>query len=1253
MRILLILACLPLLALDNAKTIHNLTASALTNYPFTLHYFLAQGEVTNFPRPYAIPSDTGTRSAVSHWQADVKSRWRDGFSSRAITGVLSGDPTWATGGNGLVSIVEATNDISTITFSAPHNLKFGDRLMVSGATGDTDLNRDHYIVIEDTTLTPNSVKIRTQNVSTATYSQAGLTVTHVIDPWASGQCRIKSPFHGLEKADAVTITDVVGMLDVNGEALVSDVSRDEFIINKSCSGVYTSGGVVTGPDFGSVKSVLVSFISTVPASGELKVDVVNATNRCYLPTLEDCNGAGTSSTAMVQDIPWGIQLEATAVVVAGSTATKSANAKTILSAWNGVESYCGTRYWLRGPVVTQWLIENGNVSADGTCPSTYDFGWQNVMSSEAVNGNTLQTALTIGTGTSTDTTFYTTLPPSPDITPGTQLYFAGYSTTNASGTQVEVMTVVSVTGNTIEVTRGTAGVAIAHAIGKPFGVLKYKDSVSAYANSLHPAFAVTYYPEWTSGVKVEARMENVQWRKQISLWYAPTIKTGTALDVRWSRDKTLHNTKSRWRKQFWDGADPEFICSGGAGTDPDNCSTTGGGSRSMRYYVDHNGPYLKYAGYLPTTILYNNAALDFWYAEGENGIIGDSRYRGFNGSDRGDYGVVKNNDATKVPPATTLLPFLYAGEGTGVQEFRGTHWAVRDWQNGTGAMEGWWPTKYDAFWTQMGFVPRGYNILLGSTVAGGGGNAAVEGHWPLYSRDDVDRPFVFGWPVPGRGRTVSVQTMPTMATVGGNGVTVTGVLAEDKPWTSCGWALGGANTSSFTAAAFWPCFAYPTGVLAAASGAGVDPGHLVDYQSIAWLVTGDEWFWQGLVLKAGWSAGVGHTLGVAPGAGLTGRLIGKPWAGSLQGGGNHIRFETWPEFSIVQALIATPTELLYGQTSNPERALLNAYIWDYALQHEGVHNNVNGWSKILFPLKWTSSCVGYSTALNDPTSSDHWRLGRCGMGRPNALGYFHSAVNESGDIASHATEEDLTIVNGNGSPWMMSYQALAMTHLQDCGFPQYRYARQSLGKFVTNITLNRKYNPFLTGYYRWPTRLSATNNMAQTWDEWKSMWTPVGVGIGAQATNSFPLAASSPLHYQFKSYAAVPLLMDVLDDATTPGCTPTDRPPVGCTGDQALAFFRTNMNNQQDAVIDPRWAGAERRPRITSVRATLSGGTATIRWVAPDGAACKVALNPTSSYDTGDATATAVGRMQSWSGSATAGQARITCGQARTYVTLQ
>src|SRR4051812_39352483 len=93
----LLVWALPVAALGNSVTINNNYAGELTNHPIWFGRWFAEGEIPEFCRPYATPSDTGTRSAVSDWQCDVKNRWRDATAPRTITDVRTSNRSWSNG----------------------------------------------------------------------------------------------------------------------------------------------------------------------------------------------------------------------------------------------------------------------------------------------------------------------------------------------------------------------------------------------------------------------------------------------------------------------------------------------------------------------------------------------------------------------------------------------------------------------------------------------------------------------------------------------------------------------------------------------------------------------------------------------------------------------------------------------------------------------------------------------------------------------------------------------------------------------------------------------------------------------------------------------------------------------------------------------------------------------------------------------------------------------------------------------------
>jgi hypothetical protein len=111
---------------------------------------------------------------------------------------------------------------------------------------------------------------------------------------------------------------------------------------------------------GSIRHAMLSFAASVPASGSLAVDFVAQA------TSNNSGNLDRSGMLNYNNGNWGADIEAT------NGATLKADARAMLTAWNGVDSGIngsGVRYWLKGPVVTQVIVEDRSSSL------TYDLGW--------------------------------------------------------------------------------------------------------------------------------------------------------------------------------------------------------------------------------------------------------------------------------------------------------------------------------------------------------------------------------------------------------------------------------------------------------------------------------------------------------------------------------------------------------------------------------------------------------------------------------------------------------------------------------------------------------------------------------------------------------------------------------------------------------------------------------------------------------------------------------------------------------------
>lgn len=101
---------------SSSVTISGLTTAQQTQRPITLHRVFAEGGIWNF----AKPSIRGV-GIPDVWQNDVKTRWRDGRTTVAVTGVSNTSP---------------------VHITAPgHGFQEGEIVTVSGVTGNTGANK--------------------------------------------------------------------------------------------------------------------------------------------------------------------------------------------------------------------------------------------------------------------------------------------------------------------------------------------------------------------------------------------------------------------------------------------------------------------------------------------------------------------------------------------------------------------------------------------------------------------------------------------------------------------------------------------------------------------------------------------------------------------------------------------------------------------------------------------------------------------------------------------------------------------------------------------------------------------------------------------------------------------------------------------------------------------------------------------------------------------------------------------------------
>src|SRR5262245_3208088 len=622
-------------ALDNSMKFTNMFGAELTNQPVFDSVFFAPGEITPYCRPIVVPSDTNVDVNPTDWQCTPLSRWRDATASRSITAVSSGYKTFTLGSNGFtkvnVSPTEITgHPIATVTTDTPtptpHGLVVGDRVqyqygtMNNPSVVDTgivysvpDTNTFKYISRSNTSGTP-------QNTGSASDYTTGATITNKFDPnMGTTTCLITSPNHDMLIGEVANFSGMAaaGITISAGTHYVTKISRNQFTTSGTCTGTYTSGASFTGPARGSVKQALWGVTTRVPNPGNIKVLFTSSTTPCSSGNQAACDLAGFDEGEMLAYKPdgtndWNFRMRFTFAVRTGTgtvgTSVMTADARTILTAGDfTVPSYCGNRTHARGPVFTYATIEAGCAGASTPGTGGFDVG-KKILPGTSFTQNV--------SGSASPTNQDYTVASVANAEVGMIIWTSG-----------ETMTITAVNPGTctapcLTVTRATTWTATARSSGFRFGYTAYEDATSDAYLQLHPRFDMWFFNN-RSGVRADLIVENLYYGKISNQWYQLDLQTGPTPSTRLSTPVFKHTGSTKIKFQLYDGTNYEHFCCGGSGTDPDNCGTTGGGTRTLKLLVDMNTPYKGYAGIIPNYRMFTSP----------NGLgvpVG-----GFNGSDKG------------------------------------------------------------------------------------------------------------------------------------------------------------------------------------------------------------------------------------------------------------------------------------------------------------------------------------------------------------------------------------------------------------------------------------------------------------------------------------------------------------------------------------------------------------------------------------------------------------------------------------------
>lgn len=1251
------LAVAPLgLALDNSSTVKDNTAAGLTDHPIWHSKIFARGDIANFCKAYATPSDTQVRAAIVDWQCNEVSRWPDQSAARTITAAREGAPTWSSGVGGIDTIVVAVASgvpIATITFNTSISglIAVGDRLVVCGA-GGTQAAPSTYVYgtycrggveggMDNVTVTevdPDNLHVKYISrgvtsiggsaVTTATFS-SNIEVAQKIDPYEpSSVCRFTSANHGFYTGDPVTIAGVNGLTGANGTFTITGVTRNEFVVNSTCSGTYTANGgdTATGTSVGagSLRQAFVAYVTSVPAGGSTKIDWVNSADPSSAGNAAATIAAGFSEAEMlayeVNGGDWNFVLDSTAPIFAGSTATISRNARTILTAGNfAVPSYCGNRINYIGPVMTWATVEFGCTGA-----LTYDFGWKistGTSFAKAVQAADTQVHLTSGT----------------NVQLGTILSVLAESGTSPAGT--ETMTVVApgvvaapttcdgvaiVSGVCANVARATpSGTARDFSINRTVGFRQYEDAPSDAYKSLHPVYTLKFVNGWNGvGGRIEIKNDWI-WKNQ-TMYYAIDYKTGDTPASRIAKSTFKHVNSSSWMLSVWDGDNPEFFCKGGAGTDPENCLATGGGTRARRYLIDHNTPYLFYSKALPDYKLFAGKATAL-----------DASATGFKASDKGAI-------------TSTTLGF-------------GTYGAEEGNTSGSGGVKGGpsaqetWPLNDVQAMCLQNWSEACYEINFGDSNPGNAGNPEGEMHGPIFYREDDDtstRPrFVmhgFGAAMDrAHNRSLSLVARPTWIAYPNSSNDAVG-LDVDRRRTACDASAPVTPPTESSSGTFdasgtrgWPCYYVKTAGNDGWDVSSSTLSHQSNSEELLWMMTADPRYLYAIQNRAGWHNGWEYAAG--------GRGIGKSWASPESNAVSYLprSYGSWTK-ALTVAAMWTPNLAQFGYTVPlVDTFRYNEYLWEAGFSKEGAWGITDGNFAQMHPHIDLSAACPATTMGN---SVNVWLYAKCtaSNGWANPLGWMGIGATTCESWIECATY-------GNAGFWYTHTTRLTWARAAGVGLRMFDYDRRKDAKLTLSLFGSANWNRYLNGFYQHPTRKGSgfTQTLtdfylgfkaagwasgAQNRDQQRWCLSDVQCSIGNEAYATKLLAISALKYLE-------PTVVGDLD-----GCSARPTTPAGCTWKQAWNFLNSTLPNQNTWTSMVKYINAP--PALIPDLTCSPGATSvTCRYTAPTQDACTYRVAdtaPTDSLDSGDSSDGGGGQSRKFAvvglTEATLHYVRVTCG---------
>lgn len=266
----------------------------------------------------------------------------------------------------------------------------------------------------------------------------------------------------------------------------------------------------------------------------------------------------------------------------------------------------------------------------------------------------------------------------------------------------------------------------------------------------------------------------------------------------------------------------------------------------------------------------------------------------------------------------------------------------------------------------------------------------------------------------------------------------------------------------------------------------VDMEHQPSMSFVPYLVTGDWFYLEELYFWSSFNVAYGN-----PGDCNFCRMGS---AGYIHDSSS-VRAEAWGLRTLAQTAFATPD-------GTPEKTYFTGKLNNNIAIKEGKYEVTNGHYYQPAP-----ECPA-------PCKQTLWRYGRdyIGQGLHNPL---HFATIGVPGVMDPATL-DGTKVYAAASPWEINFLHLALGYTEDLGFSQVRPMRTLIGLNLVEQLQNPKFNPYLAGEYRIPTRRLPDQAFYDNWEDVRRGYLPA-----MQDLNAFPdMRLNAPDAYPYILKAA-------------------------------------------------------------------------------------------------------------------------------------